>query len=119
MSERRVWTEEKLNEAAKLWDEGHTASRIAAQLGVTIGSFLGTSSLQRERFPIRMKPKPAIQITPAPIVEAPAPVEPVQVAIRRTYIAGQWVEHVKRTTTTGAVVTMPKVSFIDGMREEN
>ena len=111
----RVWTEEKLNEAARLWSQGLTATRIAELLGVTEGSFRGTSSLQRDRFPTRVKSKPEAQAEA--IVEAPLPIEKPKPAVRRTYIAGKWVEHVKRKTITGAVVTVARVEFIDGARE--
>ncbi len=116
MGRHIVWTEEKLEEASRLWGEGISASKIAAQLGVTLGSFLGTTSFKRERFPIRFKPaekpQPAPRKAPKPVL-ALVPKEPP----RRTFIAGQWIEHVKRTTQSGAVVTMPRVSFIDGIRE--
>jgi len=112
-----VWTEERLDEASRLWGQGLTAARIAEQLGVTLGSFLGTSSLQRDRFPMRMKAKSEIEVIPAPSIEMPAPVVAPEPVVRRTYIAGKWVEHVKRTTISGAVVTLPRVSFIDGGRE--
>lgn len=117
----RVWTEDKLNEAARLWDEGLTATRIAQTLGVTLGSFLGTSSLKRELFPVRMKPKGEAEVeaekAPDPIIITEVPIEEPRPAVRRTYIDGRWIEHVKRTTQSGAVVTLPRVSFIDGVRE--
>src|SRR6478752_1363123 len=108
-----VWTEEKLEEASRLWDKGVPAATIAAQLGVTLGSFLGTTSFKRERFPIRFKPaekpQPAPRRVPKPVLTL-VPKEPP----RRTFFEGCYIEHVKRTTSTGAVVTMPRVSFIDG-----
>lgn len=121
MRERRVWTEDKLNEAAQLWDAGLTAAKIAETLGVTLGSFLGTSSLKRELFPVRMKPKGEAEVeaeeVPEPVMVAEAATEEPKPAVRHTYIDGRWIEHVKRTTQSGAVVTMPRVSFIDGVRE--
>lgn len=116
MKERRVWTEDKLNEAARLWDDGLTAAKIAETLGVTLGSFLGTSSQRRDQFPMRVKPAEKA-VEAVPVIAAPKLALVVPEPPRRTYIAGQWVEHVKRTTSSGAVVTLPRVSFIDGVRE--
>lgn len=113
----RVWTEDRIAEACRLWNEGLSAAKIAAQLGVTLGSFLGTTSHQREKFPVRMKAKPQIQVRETEAVEVVAPVETLAPAPRRTNIAGQWIEHVKKTTRNGAVITMPRVSFIDGARD--
>jgi len=114
MANRVVWTEEKLNEAARLWDAGVPSSKIAEAIGVTKGSMSGTASMRRDIFPARQWAKEpvvekAAKTVPEPVIDEPPP--------RCTFIAGKWVEHVKRTTSTGAVVTMPRVSFIDGERE--
>lgn len=106
MSPRFPLSVDRIEQAAQLWDKGLTVSQISAELGIPKGTVCSTALRHRDRFPKRQEmnrpiPKPVLKLVPK---ETP----------RRTFIAGQWVEHVKRTTQSGAVVTMPKVSFIDG-----
>lgn len=90
-----------LEAAAKLWAEGHSVSQIADKTGVPRGTMSGRVFRYRDIFPART-------VTPAG--------KPAEAA-GRTFFDGRYIEHVKRVTSTGAVVTMPRVSFIDGMRE--
>ena len=116
MARAKFWTEDKIAKASKLWNEGMVAEKIAEQFGVSRGSLSGIAACYRDRFPARIKPEAYIPVRmepKRPVLEIVKPAPP-----RRTYIAGKWVEHVKRTTISGAVVTMPRVSFIDGGDEE-
>ena len=110
----RFWTEDKIAKASTMWNDGVVSYKIAEAFGVSRGSLSGIAVYYRDLFPSRVKPKigQRIEVAPIPVIESRAS-EPT----RRTYIAGKWVDHVKRKTTTGAVVTMPRVSFIDGLRE--
>lgn len=99
---------DRIEQAARLWDQGLSTAQISAELGIPKGTICSTALRNREMFPKRQEYN-----RPAP---KSAPDQPIA-ATRRTYLAGQWVEHVKRTTQSGAIVTMPRVSFIDGARE--
>lgn len=100
-------SDEWLERASKLWASGMTTSQIAAVTGIPRGTVCTRVFRHRDYFPMRGNSTPTLPKPPRGAVE-PA---------RRTYIAGKWVEHVTRTTSTGAEVTMPRVSFIDGVRE--
>ena len=108
MSPKQPMTEERIAEAAKLWSEGLSTLQIAARMGIPKGTICSTAVRHRSLFPVRMA-----MYRPIPKPATPKPKRPVG----KTFIEGQWIEHVKRTTSTGAVVTMPRVSFIDGVRE--
>lgn len=108
MSTKQPLTRERIAEVAKLWSEGLSTLQIAAQLGIPKGTICSTAIRHRDLFPARMAMYRRIVKPPVP--------QPGK-AVKKTYIAGQWVEHVKRTTQSGAVVTMPRVSFIDGVAD--
>lgn len=106
MSPKFPLSVDRIEQAAQLWDKGLTVSQISAELGIPKGTVCSTALRHRDRFPKRQEmnrpiPKPVLKLVPK---EPP----------RRTYFEGRWIEHVKRTTQSGAVVTMPRVSFIDG-----
>ncbi|MBB4005826.1 GcrA family cell cycle regulator [Allorhizobium taibaishanense] len=48
-----VWTGEKLEKAADLWKEGHSATEISSTLGVSRSSVLGIAGRRRDLFPAR------------------------------------------------------------------
>lgn len=88
------WTEERIAKAQKHWEEGLPARAIADLLGSTKNTVISMAHRNRERFPERQKSRQAIAY------EAPG---------RKVYP-----DRVKRTTISGAVVTMPRVPTIDG-----
>jgi len=90
-----------LEAAAKLWAAGYSVSQIADKTGIPRGTMSGRVFRYRDVFPAR---------TLAPAQKRAEPVG-------RTFFDGRYIEHVKRTTVSGAVVTMPRVSLIDGVRE--
>lgn len=47
------WTQGRIDEAAKRWAEGWSASRIAAQLGVSRSAVVGFAHRNRDLFPAR------------------------------------------------------------------
>lgn len=108
------WTPERIEEAARLWSTGMPGKTIALRMGVSWGSLSSITCNHRHLFPLRMKAKFSLPSDFRHGNDVPRAAIPP----RRTFIDGQWVEHVKRTTSTGAVVTMPRVSFIDGAKEE-
>lgn len=50
---RRVWTEEQIAEAAKMWSAGISAQRIGEHFGAGKGSITAIASSNRELFPRR------------------------------------------------------------------
>jgi hypothetical protein len=108
------WTPERIDEAARLWRDGMPGKTIALRMGVSWGSLSSITCNYRHLFPARMKTKFSL---PSGLREAPAAELLEPFAPRRTFFEGRYIEHVKRKTRTGAVVTMPKVSFIDEARE--
>lgn len=107
------WTPDRIAEAARLWNGGMPARTIAARMGVSWGALSSITCNYRYLFPARIKPKYTLPTDYLQDNAAP----PLNLPSRRTYIDGRWIEHVKRTTQSGAVVTLPRVSFIDGVRE--
>ena len=107
------WTPERIEEASKLWNGGMPARTIAARMGVSWSSLSSITCNYRHLFPARTKAKFTLPTDyhQDNVIQIAAPPP------RRPCVAGVWVEHVKRTTISGAVVTMPRVSFIDGARE--
>lgn len=104
VSKRGRWIREKIDHCVRLARTKMTQKDIAAEIGMTRGAVAFLMTKRADLFAVKTKPEPKeIVILPQPA--------------RRTYIAGKWVEHVKRTTISGAVVTLPRVSFIDGVRE--
>ena len=109
MANRNVWTEERLNEASRLWDAGLSASKIAEIVGVTKGSMSGTASMNRELFPARQWARDQAVIVKEPEhVEAPI----ARPARKRVHSFG--IRSVERRHITGEVHSMPRVSIING-----
>jgi hypothetical protein len=100
----------RIEEAAQLWSEGLSVIQISARLGIPLGTVCSTASRHRDLFPARMSMHRMIAKASPAATESP--VEP-----RRTFFDGRYIEHVNRELPNGAVVTMPKVSFIDEVRD--
>lgn len=109
MANRIVWTEERLNEASRLWDQGMSASKIAELVGVTRGSMSGTACMHRDLFPGRARAREQA-IT---IKEEPRAVEPVKrPPSKRVHSFG--IRAVERHHVSGEVHSMPRVSILNG-----
>ena len=109
MANRIVWTEERLNEASRLWDQGLSASKIAELVGVTRGSMSGTASMHRDLFPVRQWAKEqAISIK-----EEPRAVDQAQRPPRKR-IHSFGIRSVGREHRSGEVHSMPRVSILNG-----
>lgn len=113
MSVKQPMTEKRITEAAKLWSDGLSTMQISTRLGIPKGTICSLAIRHRDLFPVRMVMNRMLPKEPKNAHTKPGANPPSSA----TYIAGKWVEHVKRTTRSGAVVTMPRVSFIDGVRE--
>ena len=109
MANRIVWTEDRLNEASRLWGQGVPASKIAEIVGVTKGSMSGTASMHRDLFPARPWAKePAIAVVDHPTVN-----EPIQPSTRnRVHTLG--IRSVERQHWSGEVHSLPRVSILNG-----
>lgn len=107
MGRQTIWTEDRLNEAAKLWNEGLTTLEISLKMGIPKGTITSNALSHRDLFPKRWELNTPIP-KPEPVV-APE-------RMRRTLFEGRWIEHVTREVN-GVEITMPRVSFIDGIRE--
>lgn len=104
VSKSGQWTEEKLRECVRLIRAGMIQHDVAEKIGMTRGAVAYLVTKSPELF------------TDAPPKSADVILHP-KAKLRRTWFEGRWIEHVKRTTQSGAVVTLPRVSFIDGVRE--
>lgn len=91
---------EWLRKASALWMEGRTAYAIAVVTGVSSGAAYHRIHKQYpEHFPARRSHAPVVVASAKP----------------KSYIGnGRWVDHVRRETRHGAIITMPRVSMIDG-----
>lgn len=98
-----VWTESMINSAAKMWVRGLTVTEIGKSFGMPKNSVCSMTHRNRDRFPKRREYRP-----PKP-KKKPIPVVRLSDHIPR----------VTRTTITGAKVTLPRVSFIDGYCRSN
>ena len=111
---RSKWTPDRMERAVTLWSDGVPEIEIAKKLGATRGAFASVVCYKRHLFPLRGKPKFTLPQLDAPKAE---PEADSRDATRRTNIAGKWVYHVKRKTISGAIVTLPRISCIDGARD--
>ena len=105
---------ERIEQAAALWSDGLSTSQISKKMGIPKATICTMAFRHRDLFPKRQEYN-----RPIPKVSAIRPVLTLvpKAPDGRTFFEGRWIEHVKRTTQSGAVVTMPRVSFIDGIRE--
>lgn len=91
-----------VNLAEKLWRQGVTGTAIAKKLGVKMRQVYTLAENNRDRFPVRV-PKlsaPGVVVMTMPRTQAEVPkMKP---------------DRVSRITISGARVTMPRVTFIDG-----
>lgn len=109
MSPKVPLSQETIAAAAKMWAEGAVVSQISESLGIPRNTICSLASRLRDAFPQRTT-SPRVKAKIAQMV----PAKPS----RRTYIAGKWVEHATRVLPDGSSVTLPRVSFIDGARED-
>lgn len=89
------WTDERIAEASRLWRAGADSREIAKRLGVSTHSVNKLSQRKRSLFPYRYEVLAAL----SPVVSQPANDHP---------------DRVVRRTLAGALVTMPRVTMIDG-----
>lgn len=113
MSRARFWTEDKIVKASRLWNSGVVSEKIAAEFGVSRGSLSGIAAHYREHFPLRTKPKytlpVSLKVEPAPILSVvPKPKR------LKSFVGDRWVDRVPYTTISGAVVSLPRVSILNG-----
>jgi GcrA cell cycle regulator len=106
-----TWTEADKQEAARMWKAGKAATRIAVAFDVSEESIRNLSRRNRSMFPHRQQHTrthaPRESVKHERPVEVTAESEPTLYADRVT-----------RRTVSGAKVTMPRVSFIDGPYRE-
>lgn len=96
-----------LDLAAELWADGMPASEIAKRFDVGRRTMYNFAEYHRDQFPVRQHKKPFNHVVrcrePKPVVASPPkkakPLSP---------------DHVRRTTISGAVVTLPRIPTIDG-----
>jgi len=100
MSNTVTWTGARLDLAVMLWRLGVSTSNIADALGVTYPAIQSLTCYRRDLFPDRGRAFKPVEATP----EVLAP----KVASDR----------VTRTTISGAKITLPRVTFIDGPYRE-
>jgi hypothetical protein len=108
---RSRWTDEMEAAASKMWASGSSAREIAGAVGVTRSSLLGYTVRHRHRFPHRTREEPAAPVSE--VVVAPVIAEPVPKR-SASWIGGRHVPRVPYTTITGAVVSLPHVSILNG-----
>lgn len=101
VSKSGQWTEEKAQECVRLVMAGAFQEEVAEKLGISRSA---VAYLIQKRPDLFQKAEPK----PAEIIVHPRSKD------RKTWFVDRFIHHVKRTTQSGAVVTMPRVSFIDG-----
>ena len=101
------WTDEEIAEAARLWAKGLSLIRMSIALDRTERAIDQMVRRNRPRFPPRPAGKPKRRVQP--------------VEDRRTYVEPPpralptlTADRVRRTTISGAKITLPRVTFIDG-----
>lgn len=92
------WDKEKIDECLRLRKAGKTMKAISSIIGITENSVAHVIRKHKALFD-----------APA----APVEIEPMRQS-RRSFIAGKWVERVPFVTISGAVVSLPRVSIING-----
>jgi hypothetical protein len=98
-------TPEWYEQVAELWAAGKTCGEISAITGDNRNTISSRMWRRRDLFPIRYdergrKPKPEVRVIDGN---------------RRHYIGnGRWVDRVPYTTISGAVVSLPRVSILNG-----
>lgn len=109
MANRIVWTEERLNSASKLWEQGVPASKIAEIVGVTKGSMSGTASMHRDLFPVRPWAKShVVCVKEAEAVDIPI----ARPERKRVHSLG--IRSVPRQHVSGEVHSLPRISILNG-----
>jgi len=104
-----VWTEDRLNQASMLWDQGLSASKIAEIVGVSKGSMSGTASMHRDLFPARpLAREQAVTVREPERVDAPT----ARPERKRVHSFG--IRSIERRHASGEVHSMPRVSIING-----
>lgn len=98
-----VWTGERLAEASAMWNRGAPTAELAARFDSSEDAINSLASYRRDLFPRRKTHfrRSAATIRPVALKEEPkvAPVYP---------------DRVTRETVSGALITLPRVVFIDG-----
>lgn len=96
-----------LEVVSELWAEGVSATDIATRFGVTRRTVYNFAEYHRDQFPVRQHKKPFNHVVRCrePKLAASAP-KKVAKALSPN--------HVRRTTISGAVVTLPRIPTIDG-----
>ncbi|TCV66299.1 GcrA cell cycle regulator [Neorhizobium sp. S3-V5DH] len=96
-----VWTEDRLAEASAMWKGGTLTADMAEHFGTTEDSISNLAGSRRDLFPHR---KNYFRRAAAPVrSEKP-----------RTEVLPSYPDRVMRRTAAGALVTLPRVVFIDG-----
>lgn len=92
-----------IDEAEKLWRQGISGTAIAEKLGVKMRQIYTLAESNRDRFPLRVakvRSKGVVVMELTPVVASPKrPAHP---------------DRVTRVTFSGAHVTLPRVTFLDG-----
>jgi len=100
MSNTVTWTGERLDRAVRLWRLGISTAEIAEMFGVSYGTIQSLACYRRDLFPDRGRAFKPVEIDP-------------QVFAPKTTA-----DRVTRTTLSGANITLPRVTFIDGPYRE-
>lgn len=97
-----TWTKERVADCIRFRKEGKSITATALAIGMTRSS---VDSLIRKR-PEWFEPDARPEAAAAPVVS--------ENLRRRSFIAGRWVDRVPFTTISGAVVSLPRVSILNG-----
>jgi len=91
----------------ELWADGVSASDLAKRFGVTRRTIYNFAEYHRDQFPVRQHKKPFNHV-----VRCREPKQAVASPPKKAKPLSP--DHVRRTTISGAVVTLPRIPTIDG-----
>lgn len=98
------WSDRQISQAATMWNEGASVASIGSTFGFSKGSASNLIGSRRDLFPMRTKPETVHRVRSEAPKQKPAP-KPANFSPT---------DRVTRVTITGAKVTMPRVTYIDG-----
>lgn len=109
MSGTEKWSQERIERASRLWAGRMPADDIARIMGVSPSAFSWVTTRYRNMFPLRQKPKYTL-----PSDLKASAVQPRPGDRQWSRIGDRRVERVPYTTFAGAVVSLPRVSILNG-----
>ena len=97
-----ILNDSQIQKASRLWKAGFRAKEIANKLGrdITTANVYDHARRNREQFPIRTRTGSPYQV------------------MNVTGLKGWDGKTTRRKTIGGAIITLPRISFIDGPHEE-